>query len=565
MAGNAGPKIDRESLLFSFTPSSTILNPTVASSAYVAKKTGADNKWMILTTTSYLFAGFEDDTEIYANGVLKDTLNKQEIKSISLSANDIISSNKPISFSRAGAGQTGICYAWAGTQFVHSVDRYNISFYFVATSVPANVTITDSRNLSATYWSGTVATDSFTTVNVGDTNSQFIFESDQPIAVYTGELSTSDCMPMYPCTTEIFGTGSSGSHIIAIEDNTTISEYATDGYSRTFTLNRGEVTSGYAGGSQFTGASVRLVADKPITGESQADADGGEMTPYVGKDAFGTRFVVPEDEREFVKIVSDQPSVIKTYRANGTEIGTYTLVGSSTNQVYNYRLTGESSYEGTLIVSDVPVYCIYEGEGDDETVLFASDTENSVVVGSISPIISYNNNTRSKVALSKLDFKTKIINNKIKTTSINTNITFTSANSSPLTAIAWIKTNSIGSVQPIIHATDFTLELDTTNKIKITHNSSFQSFGNSLSQDIWYHVSYSYNGFGTGYVYLDGKLIGTLSVSGTSSAAQNINIGCDDDFSTHFFGEIEKSLVYSKYLTSNRIEKNYFTFNRRYK
>jgi hypothetical protein len=563
MAGNSGPKIDRESLLLSFTPESSILNPTVTD-LYSPKKTGADNKWMILTTTSYLFAGFEDNTEIYANGILKDTLNRQQIKSISLSANDIISSNKPISFSRSGAGQTGICYAWAGTQFIHSVDRYNISFYFVATSVPANVTVKDSRNLSATYWSGTVATDSYTTINVGDTNSQFIFESDQPIAVYTGELSSSDCMPMYPCTTEVFGTGSSGSHILAIEDNTTISEYATDGYSRTFTLNRGAFTSGYAGGSQFTGASVRLVADKPIAAESQADADGGEMTPYVGKDAFGIRFVIPENEREFVKIVSDQPAVIKTYRSNGTQIGTYTLVGSSSNQVYNYRLTGESSYEGTLIVSDVPVYCIYEGALDDETVLFASDTENSVVVGSIAPIISHGNN-RSKIALNKYNFKTKVIDDKVKTVSVNTDITFTAGNSSPLTAISWVKTDSVGSIQSIIHTTDFTLELDATNKIKVTHNSSSQSFGSSLSQNVWYHVGYSYNGSGTGYIYLDGNLIGTLSVSGTSSTARNISIGTDNSSSNYFSGEIEKALVYSKYLTSNRIKKNYLTFNRRYK
>lgn len=577
MGAYSGPKIDKESLLLSFTPTSSILNPTVTNSIQV-KRTGADNRWMVLTTTSYLFAAFEDDTQIYANGILKDTLSKQEIKAINLSANDIVSSNKPISFSRSGQGETGICYAWAGTQFIHYVDRYNISFYFVATEKPANVIVTDSRNLSTTYWSGTVGTDSYTTINVGDTNSSFIFESDQPIAVYTGQLGSSDCMPMYPCALEIFGTGSSSSHILAVEDNTTITEYSTSGASRTYTLNRGGITAGYAGGSQFAGDSVRLVADKPIAGESQADADGGEMTPYVSKEAFGIRFVIPEDEREFVKAVSDQPATITAYRPNGTVITTWTLAGSSANGVYNARLTGESSYEGTLLVSDVPVYCIYEGEIDDETVLFASDTENSVVVGSIAPIITHGT-SRSKVALSKFNFRTKKEDDKIKTvfdgaaSSIVTSVQFTASVSNPITVSSWINTDSVGAEQAIVDAyggtstsSNFRLVLDSTNKVKVYHNSSGQSFGSSLNTNEWYHLLYTYDGSGNGYVYLDSKLIGTISVSGGSPTAQPITIGSRSDGSSdHFSGEIEKTFIYSKYFNQNKIKKNYSIFRRRYK
>ena len=335
----------------------------------VLKRTSADNRWMILSTGSYLVTAFYDDTKVYANGSLVDTVDKQEIKTLSFSANDIISSNKPISFSISGNGQTALCYAFQGTQFAHEWDRYPISFYIVATTNEStNVTVT--YGASTSFWTGTVGTSSYTTVTPSSYG-RYIIESDNPIAVYAGDLPSYDCMPLYPCSLELFGTASSGGHIIAVEDSTSITEYSTSGSSTSYTMNRGDYRAvTYTGDSQFAGAS-RLVADKPIAAESQADADGGEMTPFIGKDGFGTQFVIPENEREFVKIVSDVPAVIKAYDTSGTLLSTTTLTGSATTGVYNALLTGTSSYEGVLIESDLPVTAIYEGENDDETILFA--------------------------------------------------------------------------------------------------------------------------------------------------------------------------------------------------
>lgn len=334
------------------------------------RRSSADNKWMILSSTSYLFSAFYDDTKIYVNGNIVDTINKQQIKTISLSANDIVWGDKPISFSRSGSGQTGLCYAFEGTQFAHEWDRYSISFYMVATTKEsANVTIT--YGASTSFWTGTVGTSSYTTVTPSS-NGRYIIESDKPIAVYAGNLPSEDCMPLYPCSTELFGTASSGGHIIAVEDNTSITEYSTTGSSTSYTMNRGgyrDIT--YTGGSQFSGASVRLVADKPIAAESQADGDGGEMTPFIGLDGFGKQFVIPENEREFVKIVSNTATTVRAYNASGTLLSTTTLSGSATNGVYNALLTGTSSYEGVLLIADDPVTAIYEGEDDDETILFA--------------------------------------------------------------------------------------------------------------------------------------------------------------------------------------------------
>jgi len=345
------------------------------------RQTLADNRWMMVSSTTYLFAGFYDDTRIFANGVLVDTLNKQQIKSISLSANDIISSNRPISFSRSGSGQTGIPYAWQGNLFAHRSDRYNVAFYIVATENDATIEIEDSRNLGTNYFSGTVSTTAYTTVTVGDTDSQFIIRSlDNPIAVLAGELSTSDVLPLYPCATELFGTASSDGHMIATEDNTTITEFSTSGSTTTRTLNKGDQSGfTYDAGSQFTGQSVRLVADKLIAAESQADADGGEMTPFAAKDAFGKQFVIPENEREFVVLVSDAPAIATAYDQSGNVLSTTALIGSSANGVYNARLTGTSSYEAVLIETDQPVYAIYEGEADDETVLFGHYPTESAV------------------------------------------------------------------------------------------------------------------------------------------------------------------------------------------
>jgi len=300
-----------------------------------SRRTSADNRWMIIEAGTYNFSGFYDDTYLYVNGRYNTTISKQATTSVSLALNDIISSGKPLSFSRDGQGLMGLCYAFEGTLFAHEWDRYNILFYIVATEESANVTVTYYPTATQVF-SGSVSTTAFTTVNPAASGfGRYIIESDAPIAVYAGEIPSNDCTPLYPCAYEIYGTASGGGHIIATEDGTTVVEYDMAGNSTTTSMDRGDYKAcEYTGGSQFTGNPTKIVGDKPIAAFSQADADGGEMTPFIDKAGFATQFVVPENEEEFTKFVSDQAATIEAYDASGTLLSTTTMTGNATNALY---------------------------------------------------------------------------------------------------------------------------------------------------------------------------------------------------------------------------------------
>lgn len=335
-------------------------------------KAGADDKFMILTSTTYIFCGMEDGTDVYVNGVYDFTIDAHELRTVSLSENDIISSDKPLSFSRAGLGQTAIWYAFKGKKFAHHYDRYSKSFYFVATDNPANVSIYQN-DIAEPVYTGSVGTGSYVSVPFSDTNSNFVIESDENIAAYVGQLGSSDCIPLYPSSTEIFGCASNGGHIIVTEDGTTITEYATDGTitSRgTYNKSTSVISIVNDASSQFSGVSVKIVADKPISAESQADSDGGEMTPFVSKESFGTVFSIPENEREWVKIISDVPTTYTVYDSSGI-VSSGSLAGSESNGIFHVKLTGTDTYEGNIIKTDDPCVAYYESEADDETIMMA--------------------------------------------------------------------------------------------------------------------------------------------------------------------------------------------------
>ena len=216
-----------------------------------------------------------------------------------------------------------------------------------------------------------------------------------------------DSLPLYPASTDFFGTFSNGGHIInCASGTTTVLIRGSDGTKRQTTLsniggtNENTTTGPISAGGSFFNTSCRVISDQPIFCESQADGDGGEMTPFVTREAFGTEFVIPEDENEWVKLVSDVPATYEVYDSanvylgGGSLAGTFydsartvgaTFPGERVGGIYQVRIgtatEGASNLtkQKNLIRTSAPVYGVFESEDDDETVLFARVKNNSSV------------------------------------------------------------------------------------------------------------------------------------------------------------------------------------------
>ena len=331
------------------------------------RRTQGNNAWRVVRTATYKFVAFEDNTIIYRNGVSLATISAGGNSSLSLNAGDIITSNKYVSMTESGSGNTAMYSAWHGTRFAHRLERYDATLYFWNLFSPRErLTINISRN--GTNITSVSLDGEWGSYNVGTTTGNYIFESDNGVrfSCIIGQFPTSDVMPLYPCDYkdegpyELYGTASGSGDVIALEDNTSITEYTSAGGERTFTVNRGGNTSLTGGGSQFAGSSVRLVADKPIYAFSKGDGDGGEATPFVSPEAFGTHAAIPGSQNDFIKLVSNQPAVVNV---NGTD---RTLAGS--NGIYQYYQTG-SIPQGAILTSDTPFCAVYESDASDETIL----------------------------------------------------------------------------------------------------------------------------------------------------------------------------------------------------
>jgi hypothetical protein len=485
----------------------------------------------------------------------------------------------------------GLCYAFEGTLFAHEWDRYPILYYIVATEESANVTVTHfTTSTSTQVFSGSVSTTAFTSIDPSTTSyGRYIFESDAPIAVYAGQIPSYDCTPLYPCAYEIYGTASGGGHIIATEDGTTVVEYDMAGNSTTTSMDRGDFKAcEYTGSTQFTGAPTKIVGDKPIAAFSQADADGGEMTPFIDKAGFATQFVVPEDEREFTKFVSDQAATIEAYDSSGTLLSTTTMTGDATNALYTARLTGTSSYENVLYITDLPVTAIYEGEDDDEAILAAHLPKNMQVnygprVTTDGLYLSFDASNPKSYSGSGTTWTDLMGNyNATLTSATHTSdgeksyFKFTSGGQAATVSFAEptanqmtmevvymsSSTDTFSTYGRILDRGDTTISLGTDSGYQLRMwvyaggGRSDEAYKDGIGQDgLWHHVVYTYNGTGTAF-YLDGEYVmGDSTHTGNLSTPQPLYIGDGDAYP--FYGRVALVRYYSKGLTAEEAGNNF--------
>lgn len=334
-------------------------------------RTPANGDVGIIKDYTYTFAFMDDDTDLYKNGVIfASGKNRYDTADYTLNNGDIISSNNPISMTHQSYGLQALFYNWAGRRFGFRNNRYNIDTYVRAVDKTASVKVYQNGTLISTT---TVTSDSVVALDTRTTSTVYNIESDQDIIAYSGFLPSSDCQPLYPANKKIYGTGSNSGYIIYHEDNTSVTVYFADGTTGSYSGNKGGSQSFSGGSGQFSGSGCVVIADKPVSCHSYADGDGGEMTPFVGKESFGQRFIIPASRNDFVQFVSDVPATLNFYTGD-VLVSTVDLAGSTNGGgIYDYYAnTGSLMSQKTYIESSDPVCAVVEGNSDDEQVLMGS-------------------------------------------------------------------------------------------------------------------------------------------------------------------------------------------------
>lgn len=428
-------------------------------------------RWMIPATGTYRFVGAADDTIVYRNGASEFTIQRYELRTANLTTGDIISTNNKL-LVFALNGTTGLPYAWSGYIFAHRVDRYNPTAYITGTEKDGVVNVYLNGVFSEQI---NISKDTLITLLMS-TNGNYTFYSNVPICIFVGQINTFDTLPLYPCEENIiYGCSSSNGHIIAVFNNTSTTEYATDGDINGRPILDSGSYNGFAntGGSQFTGPSVALSSNKPVAAESQADADGGEMTPFVGQQGFGNLFAIPEDERDFTKFYSNAPAVISAYNSSGL-ISETTMTGSANGGgIYDARITGPASYEGVVYETSELCTAIYEGEAADETILAAFDTTETVTE-LLTSRNYYSISNNPSVVSDQLSFYVDSANPK----------------SYPGTGNEWVDLIN-GGVMTLNGSYTYEngiLNFNTTSYAELPTNANVQVSGTSFSLNVWFKI-----------------------------------------------------------------------------
>jgi len=331
--------------------------------------------------TAYVAPMF-DNTVVYVNGKFVGVVNRGSRLSVSVSAGDIISANKPIMVHSSDERHTPI--TWADTKFVipfYRNDPQTIYIYAPFADASVDVYVGTSTTAATTV---TVTKGTATSVDVDVTPpNTVILESNAPIVVAVASNNqTYDFRFIHPPAKDLIGIPSNSLYVSALEDNTTITWYQGNN-SGTYTLNRGEIVShsdlGISTGSQYNATPVRVIADKPIMISSFADGDGTDATCGLPLNKLGTLYALPVAAQWLSIAVPFDNTRIRIYEGGTlkyetTVSNTYTY--NTPVLLYLNPTDIDSNWSdipaGVVIESDKPIMIVYdcaEAWTDDETVM----------------------------------------------------------------------------------------------------------------------------------------------------------------------------------------------------
>lgn len=548
-------------------------------------RTPANSAIMLIYTMNYGITSMTDEvTKVWR--YTPATYSYSEVASIgkyamvivSLNAGDIIYANNPISIGGSSNDLNGIIMDWDAVEFTHWSSRYASKIlYFTATERAANVTIHkgDGVNPPSLWYTSSVGYLAMGNVALtyGTSIETYVITSDYPIACSSGGTE-GDCAAIYPATTEpLYGTRGGGGTpqgigIVSARDNCTLTSYDSTGNVVTSgTINKGIISVIGFGTTNYGAPSIKIVANQPICAVSQADGDGGEMGECIPYTAFGRVFSTYHNRNDWAKFTSNVAANVVIYNTVGNVFANFTLAGNSITGVYDYYLSsGNSPLAGYVTVSDQPIHMVQEGPADDESIVYGHIAGNHV-----ESIKNVDKTGEFYFQPKALSWGTHLGTTRQGFNGINnylaTNKTITANVTVPFSAAIWFNLNTVTkNWHSLIDAyggsgssRNFQLWMNSDSKIYVYHNDEQASITSTFSANVWYNVAYSYNGTGTGTVYVNGSSVGTIAVPTGSPSSRQIFVGARTDLNSSSFasGIIGQVSMWDLALSSSEVSQYY--------
>ena len=313
--------------------------------------------------------------------------------------NTPIKHNVPVSISSVdGDGDAFPSIAMAGKRFTYRMDRGVDRFYIMAVWQDANCNIYDSTTLVDSF---TVNKGQAVTRNTDITDGNAgILECDAPVLAFH-DATGNDAYVMYPVSKEWYGVASNYLMISALEDNTYVEYYKSDGSTNSspIILNRGQTYIEIGLGSQGNGPAVYVKANKPIGVNTIADGDGTDGAIFLPGWELSNYYIFPEDF-EYIAVAVPY-SFTKCDLLNQNDLVIDSKISGNLQPPHPGQMLFGSGNAGYRLRCNNSVYAYYEQlSGNRETNIF----------GAISNRIGYGYNATNKYILEEYVQGSKVIN-----------------------------------------------------------------------------------------------------------------------------------------------------------
>ena len=354
------------------------------------------------STTLTIYA-LRDSTEIRKNGGIQATINAGQSTSFSVVNEDQIYCSRPVNV-RSSNYDLGCTYmGYGGYAFATRRSRNspaNLIITAVAGDANYEVLYTTSDGLLTSLTSQTSGTisqqfDNTSAISITSTRNYFIV-ADAPIACYiyyTSGGGMSDTLQLYPMDQDDkFGAFSAGGFMF-LTNNASQNRAGSNVTQQLFnrSSNGGSTTErnassaspsvyidispGQTSGTFFTGPVQKVSPANGclVAAEQQADGNGSEKTPFVSTKAFG-KATIMTSAADWATCISNAAMTVRRRNSNGALLGTQTMAGSATYNVYFTRFTGLSAGDVLEITSGgMYVYSDNDTTFDDERLNIMSD------------------------------------------------------------------------------------------------------------------------------------------------------------------------------------------------
>jgi len=344
-----------------------------------------------------------DSTEIRKNGTVQTTINAGNSTSFSVVSEDQIYCSRPVNV-RSSRYDLGCTYmGWGGYAFATRRSRNSpASLVITAVAGEANyeVLYTTSYGLQTSLTSQTSGTisqqyDNTAAISISSTRNYFIV-ADAPIACYIYYVAgggMADTLQLYPMDQDDkFGAFSSGGHMF-LTNNASQNRAGSNVTQQLFnrSSNGGSTTErnassaspsvytdispGQTSGTFFTGPVQKVSPGNGclVAAEQQADGNGSEKTPFVSTKAFG-KATIMTSAADWATCIGNAALTVYRRDSNGILLGTQTMTGNATYNVYFTRFTGLSAGDVLEITSGgMIVYSDNDTTYDDERENIMSD------------------------------------------------------------------------------------------------------------------------------------------------------------------------------------------------